>query len=238
MPKVSLKERISNFKSKVNKRGPYPDIVDYPKLKTRCWIWTALKDGDGYGRSISILGETRANRIAYVLKHGKIPSKKIVRHRCDNPVCVRPTHLYTGSQRDNVNDRVIRGRSSSGDSHRTIMRRVASRGKKHSLIVRSRAISIYSRGKKHSLACVETRSRGKLHGLAIKHSVAHKLGIANRPNQKGENGPSSKLSNKQIVKIRRLHATGKYSFKLLGAKYNVSDVTIGNIVKMKTYTHV
>ena len=52
----------------------------------------------------------RAHRVAWVLYRGKIPRGKKVLHRCDNPPCCNPEHLFLGTQADNVADMVTKGR--------------------------------------------------------------------------------------------------------------------------------
>jgi HNH endonuclease len=57
------------------------------------------------------------HRIAFTLEYGEIPDKKLVRHKCDNPKCINPTHLELGTHQDNMNDRNERGRTCKGDKH-------------------------------------------------------------------------------------------------------------------------
>ena len=67
--------------------------------------------GNGYGR-IGIKGKNiLAHRYSYELAHGEIPPGLIICHTCDNPLCVRPAHLYAGTNQDNVNDSMRRGRN-------------------------------------------------------------------------------------------------------------------------------
>lgn len=71
-----------------------------------CWLWTGARDGKGYGR----LGNKVASRLSWELSHGPIPRGKLVCHKCDNPPCVRPDHLFLGSPADNFYDMVAKGR--------------------------------------------------------------------------------------------------------------------------------
>jgi len=83
-----------------------------------CWNWTATTDKKGYGkfRPVSTRPMVLAHRYSWELKHGVRPDLHVL-HKCDNPRCVRPTHLYLGDDIDNVADRERRGRSrySTGD---------------------------------------------------------------------------------------------------------------------------
>ena len=76
-----------------------------------CWIWTGYVLPDGYGQfSISVEdGWVRAHRASFSAFHGDIPAAAHVLHRCNNKVCVNPTHLYLGSDADNCADRVAAG---------------------------------------------------------------------------------------------------------------------------------
>jgi hypothetical protein len=83
-----------------------------------CWEWTARKDKDGYGLftdKSTGRGPWRANRYAYTMENGEIPSGMLVCHRCDNPACVNPAHLWIGSIKDNNRDKVLKGRGAIGE---------------------------------------------------------------------------------------------------------------------------
>ena len=69
-----------------------------------CWEWTAAKFSTGYG-AIRIKGFQRStHRVAWELCYGQIPAGLCVLHRCDNKSCVRPDHLWLGTNRENTKD--------------------------------------------------------------------------------------------------------------------------------------
>ena len=80
-----------------------------------CWIWTGLKDNDGYGW-FRLNGMKRTHRLSVELD-GRDPTGMYVLHTCDNPSCVNPEHLYVGTQKENVRDMIIRGRFHSNLPH-------------------------------------------------------------------------------------------------------------------------
>jgi len=85
-----------------------------------CWLWAAKHDKDGYGRfSTGTYRHQkwhRAHRFALELETGKpVPAGLSVLHRCDNPACCNPHHLFTGTQADNMRDCVSKGRIARGD---------------------------------------------------------------------------------------------------------------------------
>jgi hypothetical protein len=77
--------------------------------ETECWEITGYYDKDGYGE----ISHKRAHRLAYELFKGEIPENMNVCHRCDNPKCCNPEHLFIGTQKDNIRDMVVKGRKSS-----------------------------------------------------------------------------------------------------------------------------
>ena len=84
---------------------------------TSCWFWLSGKDKDGYGKFF-LSGKTlQAHRVSWSMHNGVIPTGMSVLHRCDNPPCVNPEHLFVGTCVDNVKDRDAKGRN--GCSKRT-----------------------------------------------------------------------------------------------------------------------
>ena len=83
------------------------------KSTSGCWLWTGAQVPQGYGLIKRKDGvQLRAHRLAYVLLSGPTAPGMFVCHRCDNPRCVRPSHLFLGSHLDNMADMVSKGRSS------------------------------------------------------------------------------------------------------------------------------
>lgn len=81
-----------------------------------CWVWTGAKS-KGYG-IFCALGRTavRAHRVSWWLEHGALPTAHVL-HKCDNPSCVRPAHLFLGTDLDNARDRAAKRRGVHGSSH-------------------------------------------------------------------------------------------------------------------------
>src|ERR1035437_3079366 len=88
---MSIKD--PSFWAKVDKRGP-----------DECWPWLAFKKPSGHGLTWHMRRSIHASRKAWILTHGEITSNLCVNHKCDNPSCCNPAHLYLGTRADNMVD--------------------------------------------------------------------------------------------------------------------------------------
>lgn len=78
-----------------------------------CWLWNGSKKQMGYGLFMANNRRFLAHRLSFFMRFGKL-GNELVLHRCDNPSCVNPDHLFLGSHQDNASDKVSKGRQSKG----------------------------------------------------------------------------------------------------------------------------
>jgi hypothetical protein len=112
--------------------GHYSRIQRRPTLAERfwlrveksegCWPWTGRRKQDDQYGMVYLPGGTKtkhklasAHRVSWELHNGPIPPGLHVLHRCDNPPCVRPDHLFLGTNADNLADRNAKGRQARGE---------------------------------------------------------------------------------------------------------------------------
>lgn len=82
----------------------------------KCWKWVGAISGNKYGSFWNGERQIKAHRFSYIIHNGKIPSNLIVMHKCDNMVCVNPNHLQLGTNKDNIQDALTKGRMTAGES--------------------------------------------------------------------------------------------------------------------------
>ncbi len=114
-PRLTPEIFAARFWSKVNKDGPVPPHV--PELG-QCWEWTAYRNPYGYGE----IGRSHprrvevTHRVGWELAHGPAGDLCVL-HKCDNPACVRASHLFLGTRTENMADKVRKGRQTRGAAH-------------------------------------------------------------------------------------------------------------------------
>lgn len=90
-------------------------FMEYVKKGSGCWEWQGAKARSGYGQFHYWVNGGwkghRAHRVMWEITNGPIPTGMVVCHKCDNPPCVRPDHLFLGTHRDNTLDSLAKGRA-------------------------------------------------------------------------------------------------------------------------------
>ncbi len=107
--RASIITKNAKRKPKIYRFWHKVDITDL----FSCWNWLGHKNKLGYGTIDIKYKSVLAHRFFWSLYYGDIPKGFQINHKCDNPSCVNPAHLYLGTQKDNVKDRVNRNRSNT-----------------------------------------------------------------------------------------------------------------------------
>lgn len=86
------------------------------KRSTGCWEWQGYRLPTGYGRTRYCGENMLTHRLSWIVHRGQIPPEMLVCHKCDNPACCNPKHLFLGSHKDNTADAMQKGRFNPGDA--------------------------------------------------------------------------------------------------------------------------
>lgn len=101
------KEAIEKTRKKIKR-------FTYINQKNGCWEWQKYKNKLGYGQICYMGKQLKAHRVSWIVFKGPIPDGMCVLHKCDNPRCINPVHLFLGSMKDNVQDMINKGRHDYG----------------------------------------------------------------------------------------------------------------------------
>jgi len=85
-----------------------------PEPNSGCWLWLGYGDKNGYGTFYPRGERWKAHRYSWFIHNGSIPDGLMVCHHCDMPACVNPNHLFLGTNKNNLQDMVDKGRGPTG----------------------------------------------------------------------------------------------------------------------------
>ena len=209
----------------------------WPKVvKTdACWLWTASKNADGYG-SFRINGRTvGAHRVSYTLHFGIDPEKLRVCHTCDVPNCVRPDHLFLGTDADNSKDASEKGRL--GSSYRA-------RPEPMPLPVPSKAIEPYDRNQAKKLSPSDVLAIRQAYKRGNGGELARQYGVTRQAIQGIVKGTLWRVERKvrkftanDILKMRHLSVNG-ISDTEIARLFETTRRYVTKVICKKVWTHL
>lgn len=102
-------------------RIPLPEKMERNTIRipeSGCWIWMSSLNTGGYGKTgLGRGSHLSAHRVSYEQKFGPIPKDKFALHTCDIKCCVNPDHIFLGTQKENMADKVNKNRQAKGEKH-------------------------------------------------------------------------------------------------------------------------
>lgn len=227
--KVTLSDE-NRFWNKVDKSGG-PDA---------CWLWSVGKNDKGYGMFLIDGQRIRAHRIAWALSKGSIPNDDsyhglCVLHRCDVPACCNPSHLFLGTNADNVADRESKHRNCPGEVNVS-----AKLTNKQALEIRA----LYSVGDTtyNKLASQFGVSKITIKSIIRRETWKHLHGkecfVARTRVIRGEASCQAKLNTAKVLEIRARYKTGEVTYSQLARQFGVNFSTISDVIHYEAWKHI
>lgn len=187
--------------------------VDKSAGPDECWPWLAGSCSAGYGTFRFNDRENSSNRVAWMLSFGPIPDGLWVLHRCDNPPCCNPRHLFLGTCGDNVRDCIAKGRGNRA------------RGERSARYTHPETTARGERNGTHTHP--ERIARGNKSGARL-HPETH---------ARGERQGSAKLTESDIRTIRQMRSDGLF-LREIARQFGIGTSQVRRIAERESWHHV
>lgn len=194
-----------------------------------CWPWRGGRDKDGYGYFRVGGGNRRAHRVAYVVSHGSLEPALDVCHACDNPRCVNPRHLWVGTNQDNSDDMVRKGRSLCGIANPKV--RLSER--KVQEVVRLADLGLLQKEIAQRIGCNQRTVSTILTGRQWARVTGRPRIVGRRV---GESHPKARLTALLARRIAQLGRT--QSATAIAALLDLPRPTVYSVLSGQTWNHV
>lgn len=194
-----------------------------------CLEWPRQRNADGYGKVYARHAMRTVSREAYVLAVEVLPDNVFALHHCDNPPCFRPIHLFAGSDHDNMQDCMAKGRLKPAFGERS-----------------GAAVLTEARVQEIRKLCAEGvthREIASLLGIG-KSTVGYVTKMRTWTHVPGTPAPTRssyagipKLIEEQVIEIRRLGSDG-WTYQQLAARFKVTEANIAHIIRRLSWKHI
>lgn len=201
-----------------------------------CWVWMAGKHDAGYGSFMvkKELGDFLAHRISYAIHYGIDPSDLFVCHRCDNRICCNPNHLFLGTDQDNKDDMVSKGRQGAARGADSAKAKFAA----------DEIVEIRKRYAAGGVTCLELALANNVDETTISGIVRGDTytlvgGPLSDPKSlcRGETHPGAYLTVDKVRQIRFMRSCGT-TVSAISEAVSASWDAVYDVVRGKTWKHV
>lgn len=188
-------------------------------MDSPCLEWTASKNNKGYGQFGINNKNYLAHRVAWLIEHREFPPLNVL-HRCDNPLCVRCDHLFSGTQADNMSDMARKGRHVSVTHPERLARGDRNGKRTHPEMI--------ARGEHHWT---------RFHHGRLPCGDAHWSRLHPEKVRRGEKSHMSKLTEAAVRSIFSMRSQG-LSMRRIAEEFNVTRTLIGYVCNRTIWKHV
>jgi hypothetical protein len=196
-----------------------------------CWTWIGGRDAYGYPMFRANIGGVlfkKGHRASFALFRGPVAEGMHVCHACDNPSCVNPDHLFLGTNKDNMRDKIAKGRAQAPKGEDS----------PHATLTEEQAQTILLDARPYIVIAAEYGVAASTVG-SIKNRVSwrHLSGEPAKAKRIGQRGTACYRATLTDEAVRAIRASSERG-KDLAVKFGVSPQTITDIRKQRSWTHV